>query len=290
MAVAEAQTEQRVTKPTPEAKLLSSEVVGSNLISQWLVRESSSGEKDFSIRYQINLSQLVQSFNGNSEELNKLDNFINSITEDETKSITRVDLCGYASPDGVESSNDKLAIARANDCRAYITKKYPSLANITGTTKGIAQPWSATKSAISASSIPDKSSVLSIINSSSSEATIEDKLRDMTAPWDYIIETILPPMRCVEIDISYDNWAVVETITPVEVVGEIIVVEDNGDVEVVEIVEIEPRCILLERYQPDIMILGNERYAPIDFDDQDSNCRCKFKDRRRREKMKLKFR
>ncbi len=230
--------ESQVKKPTPDAILLSSKYSDGETITKWLVKDGSGTlSSTFDIHYQINNSTLSTTFDNNAAELEKLNTFISTIKDDDTKMIQSIDIVGYASPDGLEASNESLAKRRAMSLRNYISKRC-SIEGCKGDTEGVALPWSSIESAVNSSSIPSKSSVLQLIESKQSQSTIEAKLKSENS-WDYLKSNILPSMRYGKVTINYDTYHTIMTRTP-DVVVEMTEVEriDGATVAVVEEVTI----------------------------------------------------
>ncbi|MFI3258536.1 MAG: hypothetical protein R3Y16_00400 [Rikenellaceae bacterium] len=262
---------QDASKPTPDAKLLSSTMEGNYRVSKWLVKRSSGDEQEFSVRYRINAQQMVSDYDQNTKEIQGLHNFVVGIIADKEKSISGINIYGYASPDGGEVANQRLAEARAHDLRQYINSKY-GFSHFTGSTTGVALPWSATASAVERMATPNKAAVLSAVRSGSSDSVIEQRLKSMPTSWSYIAGNILPPMRCVEVEVLYTDWCVVETRT---LISQPRVVENNY-------------FIIVEPDRQDILVVENPYGVAIDFEREDRRARSKylFKENRRREKYK----
>lgn len=207
---------QSASKPTPDAKLISSRVEGDTKVCRWLVPVNSPDKgNEFSVKYKVNVANLITDYDTNHKELVGLRNFMSALKADNHKHIKRLEITGYASPDGVHLANEKLADKRATDCCAYLKKEY-DLADYPCTTNGIALPWSATENAIKASSIPMKNEVLTIVGSQVKPMEAEAELRAMKSAWDYLAQKILPPMRCVEINVIYTATEEVTTRCPIK--------------------------------------------------------------------------
>ncbi|MFI3316003.1 MAG: hypothetical protein SNF93_00300 [Rikenellaceae bacterium] len=198
-----------------EIIVLSSYVDGNYNVEQLLVMESSPSNNEFVMRYKINLTKLISSYDNNSAEIEGLHNFIESIQNDSLKRITHYDVIGYASPDGPTALNQRLADQRAADFCAFVDKEC-DMSDYTRTVSGKPYMWIDTKAALQSSEVPNKSEVLSIISSTKSQSEIQGELETHTASWDYIKNYILPPMRCVEIHIKYNSWKVIESRTLIE--------------------------------------------------------------------------
>lgn len=247
-------TRESDAKPSPEAKLISTTIEGDRQVSRWLVAESADdGSKEFTVHYQMNLTQLVSSYGRNSSELSSLHALLDSVVGGERRQITQIDIVGYASPDGSLSGNKALANRRATDFRGYINKHY-NLAKVSGTTRGVALPWSATKSSVESSSIPSRAEVLDLVSSKHSMADIELGLKRIPAAWDYMCDNILPPMRSVEMQIKYTSWVEVVVSTPIEQSGRSRG-RSGGNVY----------FLVVEQMPSDIMVVDNPCCTPLDF-------------------------
>ncbi len=240
--------------------------------------EQSSNGKEFSLRYQINVAAVNSSFDKNSTQIKELCDFIKGTGCDETKEVTKINICGYSSPDGPAATNQRLATARATDFREYLNTKC-NLSKCEGTTKGIVTTWSDTKSAVESSSIPEKSKVLELVNSSQPQMVIESKLKAMPSAWDYLVKSILPPMRCVQVEVFYTQkcpkptTAVAPKPAPVE---EVVIVENNYLYYVAE-------------DDSDMKIYENSAALPLDYEPRE-HTRFIFKENNRREKIKGDYR
>ncbi len=264
---------QSASKPTPDAKLISKSIDGNYEVCTWLVQEkSNNASNEFSVKYQINLARLISTYGNNATELKGLRSFVDNITEDDNKEIKRIEVTGYASPDGPVALNERLAKERAVDCSNYIKENH-DIENCPCSAVGVALTWSDAEKAIAESSIPSKADVLQIIKSGESQMAIEAKLKEMSSSWSYLANNILPKMRCVEIEVAYTSWIEMETRTPLET-------------EVVEEVVVANNYYVFIDDDPSNVVMFENKYAPIDYDD--AKCKFKFKDDRHRDKFKEK--
>ncbi len=227
VATAQNDTSCSASKPTPDAKLISKSQEGDFMVCRYLVQDHNSTNDEFSVRYKINLSKLISTYDRNAEELKGLNNFVSEITRDTLKKVKSVMVTGYASPDGPAALNERLSMARAADFKEYINTNY-QMGKYPNTVEAVALPWSAASGLIEESSVPQKSAVLELVNSDQSATAVESKLRKMTSSWDYMKVNILPPMRCVELVVKYNSWRVVETRERVNQQGEPVAVTDSS--------------------------------------------------------------
>ncbi|MFI3285658.1 MAG: hypothetical protein R3Y08_03295 [Rikenellaceae bacterium] len=201
-----------------EIIVLSSYIDGNYNVERLLVMESGDNNNEFVVRYKINLTKLISSYDNNSKEIAGLHNFIESIQNDSLKRITNVNIVGYASPDGSATLNRRLADERAADFAKYVDAEY-NLTEFPHSVSGKPYNWNDAKASIQSSSIPNKTEVLSIVGSNMSQSEIESKLKAIPSAWDYIKLNILPPMRSVEIHLKYNSWKVVENRTLIQEVS-----------------------------------------------------------------------
>lgn len=262
------------SSPTSNSRVIWQGTQGDYKVTQYLVMESNAEDNEFSVRYKINLTKLISSYDKNGQELQGLDSFIQGFMKDSLKQISRIEIAGYASPDGPQSLNEKLALKRAEDFKSYLAKEY-NMSKYPCDLKSEALGWDATKGSLMNSSLSNKEKAIEIIDSGASDATIENRLKGMPSVWSYMLSNTLPPMRCVELNIYYSSWKVVETrdlikpCTPRPQMANtqyIIVLFDNSN-----------DCVLLDRSN-----------TPLDFNDEKMHI--KFKDRHHRAKLKERMR
>ncbi len=261
-------------KPSDDAKLISKEVVGDNTICKWLVKETTPDDSnEFTLKYRVNASQISDSFAQNEKTLTGAHDFMAEIMNDTLKEISRIYIIGHASPDGSAEANAKLARKRASNFCSYITKKF-DISKYPCTPSSEAYSWDDTKDAVAASKVPQKATVLKIIESGKEDYVIEDELRKMPSSWYYVTKNILPEFRCVDLHVVYTSWKVVETCT------------SNTPECVEEVIEAN-YYLVIEEPQSDIIVMEN-KYAPaLDFKREcDTKFKYKYKDNRHRDKLK----
>lgn len=187
---------------------LSQTTDGDYLVRRFIVKHR--GDADYSVRYQINLAKLSSTLDGNSRELAELDNFVGNLIRDTLMNVRSVEITGYSSPDGPLKLNETLARNRAQDFRNFVDKKYDFSSKYDVTTKSVAEDWEMCRSLVAHSSMPDKQSVLRIIDGSQSSEAKELALKKMPSAWEYMKKNILPPLRRVELTINYGEGSIVE--------------------------------------------------------------------------------
>ncbi len=245
-------------------------------VKRYMVKEKSSDNDEFKMRYRVNLTKLLSSYDNNSQEIAKLHDFINAIKEDSMKHITRFAIVGYTSPDGPSALNSKLALLRATDCESFIDKEC-GMSAYPRTVKGVCSTWADTRTSLQGSNVPNRAAVISEINEGGGEMVIEGDLKKMPSSWAFICKNTLPPMRCVDIELCYNSWRLVE------------------EREIVE--EPTPRTLIIDmgyRNSPDAYagcVLFAMPDQPIDFKDckDRSHRRGKKGGRKDKERAKYKY-
>lgn len=209
---AEAQTEQHIAPS--DSTLLSETVEGNYLVRRYKIT-SHDDEAQFSLKYSIDASKLPSLTTGNVTEMAELDDMMARIKQNPEMKISRIEITGYASPDGNPTSNERLALSRAEQFRSIVESRYTLPAsNIQ--IKADAEQWQACDAAVKGSSIADKEKVLTILNSPVADASKEQQLKAVPAAWSVMRQQILPPMRRVEMDVYYTTDRIVEVRTFIE--------------------------------------------------------------------------
>jgi tetratricopeptide (TPR) repeat protein len=127
--------------------------------------------------------------------------------------IRDIDISGWASPEGEESFNEGLSERRTQTGMKYMTDLFKKLNKDKNSTIKISDPektikfntkaqgedWDGFMAAVNASNITDKNTIMNVVNSQSELSKREQEIRNMTIVYKEIEETILPPLRRVEI-------------------------------------------------------------------------------------------
>ncbi len=199
--------------PQADSTLLSEQVEGSCCLRRTLI--SNAAEADYTVRYRINLATLNAALADNSAELKELETFLGNVQRDTLMKIRAIEIIGYASPDGPETLNMRLAKQRAADFKQYADRKYNLSKRFDVSTRAVAESWAMSREAVAASQIPERQVVLKILAENQSAATTEQRLKHETAAWNYLKREILPSMRRVEVAIHYDSGQIVEQRIPI---------------------------------------------------------------------------
>lgn len=162
------------------------------------------------IRFPLNGSSLDKS---SRDRLDTFSSRIDSIAARDV--ITSIDIAGSSSPDGPEKINDRLASDRASALFLYLFSDKdldPSLFNI----YSHGEDWLRLREYILADSlVPNKESVIAIIDSDISLSEKESRLRKLSGgkTWRHLAGAIFPLLRSASVNVRFlNNSPLAETV------------------------------------------------------------------------------
>ena len=200
---------EEIAQPQSDTIMLSEKVDGDYLVRRYLVRHNSA-EAQYQLKYSISASRLSNLIAGNDEELAALDKFMAEIKQDTSIHVQRIEIVGYASPDGNQRNNETLAMSRAQKFRALIDSRYDASVAYKVQLTSAVEPWQACDGGVEASTLGDKQKVLAILNSAETPQVKETQLKQMPAVWQMLRAEVLPQLRRVDMTIYYNTDTVVE--------------------------------------------------------------------------------
>ncbi len=198
------------TKSCPDSVLLSKRVDGDYEVRQYLVKGKSPEEADFTIYFPINSSKMSAKFSDNPATMSALNEFAAKVNSDTLMRVKSVKIMGWASPDGTEAFNAKLAKSRASTFASYLMANCPEMKNFAVETSSMVATWSDCLPMIEESSVADKTAAADVINGNHTPTVKEQHLSKMPAVWNLLKGKILPQFRCVQVDFTYYRSTIVE--------------------------------------------------------------------------------
>ena len=112
----------------------------------------------------------------------------------------------YASPDGGETFNDKLAQKRQNVSEKYVKDQLKKMkVNTTVGGQYTAQDWEGFQQLVAASNIQDKDVILRVLEMYKDPAEREQQIRNMSAGFRELADGILPELRRSRLIINYET-------------------------------------------------------------------------------------
>ncbi len=131
-----------------------------------------------------------------SQEMKDLHAAIKDADTTANKAINKIEVAGYASPDGEQDLNAKLADARQAKSEKYLQKQLKK-AKVEATIESnvTAEDWAGFQVAMEASNIQDKELVLRVLSMYSDPEEREAQIKNLSVVFKTIAEEILPELR-----------------------------------------------------------------------------------------------
>jgi Flp pilus assembly protein TadD/outer membrane protein OmpA-like peptidoglycan-associated protein len=131
-----------------------------------------------------------------SEEMAALHAAIKDADTTANKAINKIEVVGYASPDGGQDLNANLAEARQEKSQKYLQKQLKK-AKVDAAIESIvtAEDWEGFQQAMEASNIQDKELVLRVLSMYTDPEEREAQIKNLSAVFQTIAEEVLPALR-----------------------------------------------------------------------------------------------
>ncbi len=200
--------EARAQNPKADSLLLTERNEGDYRVRCYRVEQPA--EADYTLLYRINLASLDAKLGENPAELRQMEQFFSTLVGDSLRTVKLISITGYASPDGPDALNERLSKARTDNFTTYGNDHYHLTKHYHLEQSSVAEDWSAVRSAVAQSSMPDRERVLQILDSPASHAQKESELKALPEAWDYLKTKLLPPLRRVEVKVNYSRGSIVE--------------------------------------------------------------------------------
>lgn len=123
----------------------------------------------------------------------------------ETRALKNIEISAYASPDGALDLNTRLAEQRQNNTDKYLKKEMKKI-EMEGQvdTKYTAEDWDGFQQLVSASNIQDKDVILRVLSMYKDPEEREAQIKNMSAVFTELAETILPELRRARLTMNYE--------------------------------------------------------------------------------------
>ena len=131
-----------------------------------------------------------------SQEMKDLHAAIKDADTAENKAINKIEVAGYASPDGEQGLNEKLADKRQANAEKYLAKQLKKAkVNAEIESNVTAEDWAGFQKAMEASNIQDKELVLRVLSMYTDPEERETQIKNLSAVYKTIADEILPALR-----------------------------------------------------------------------------------------------
>ena len=156
------------------------------------------------INFLINQANL-RSSETKAEDVKALTSAAKEANENERKAINALEIAGYASPDGTEEHNAKLAENRQKVASKFLAKQLKkNKVEAEIASKFTAEDWDGFQKLMEASSIQDKELILRVRSMYTDPEQREREIKNLAAAYKNIAEDILPALRRSRIQLTID--------------------------------------------------------------------------------------
>jgi outer membrane protein OmpA-like peptidoglycan-associated protein len=177
-----------------------------NASKEWAI-----GDDEMEIIFKVSKAEIDPEVYGNAVTFGKILDAVDNIYSNQNMKIEKIEVAGYASPEGTSSFNKWLGENRAKALIDYIISKRPQY-GLTADHFRIVngeENWDGLKRLLQSSGIEEKEEVISVIEDSSLTAeTKKSKIKSMDSGrvWKKMLEEIYPQLRCARyLAIYYDS-------------------------------------------------------------------------------------
>lgn len=141
----------------------------------------------------------------NPQELAKIRKMIDELKSDPNVKVNRLDIIGYASPEGTLAANKRLSEGRAMALRDYLAYRYDFPRNQYYIVFG-GENWDGLEKALETIELEYKDEVLDIIRNIPIEKGRETKLMQLHGgtPYGYLLKYIFPSLRVAICKVNYE--------------------------------------------------------------------------------------
>ncbi|MCD7935338.1 MAG: hypothetical protein LUG98_00600 [Tannerellaceae bacterium] len=160
--------------------------------------------------FEAGKSVILADFRRNPAELEKILASIRQIADDPDVGINRIEITGYASPEGSWRTNETLSRNRASALKEFIRRQFPIADNLFAVGV-VAEDWETLRRIVEENSgvnhpvlsATEQARILTIIDSEEAPDRKEARLRALGSTWQTLLTGYFPPLRRVKYQITY---------------------------------------------------------------------------------------
>ena len=155
--------------------------------------------------FEVNKVNIRPEYMNNPQELAKIRKMIDELKSDPSVKVNRLDIIGYASPEGTLATNKRLSEGRAMALREYLASRYDFPRNQYYIIFG-GENWEGLEEALNTMEMEYKDEVLEIIRNIPIEKGRETKLMQLHGgvPYRYMLKYIFPSLRVAICKVNYE--------------------------------------------------------------------------------------
>lgn len=161
----------------------------------------------FGLQFKVSSAVILADYGNNRQELEKMHQILEEqLSVDSQSQIERIEIIGFASPEGSTAFNNRLAQSRTNVLKEYILKHFPSIPETAIIIRNGDVDWDGLEALIAASTMDDRDVLLDMIRTSPKDSSLNDKIKQFKdgTTYQYLLKNFYPQLRSVYgIDIFY---------------------------------------------------------------------------------------
>lgn len=200
----------------PDVKIADGVISTAELINNTLSSANTAGSEDAFQRVikqaqEAKIMFLIQQANIRKSELSStsIADFQKAVTDANAdtkgKKIDNIEISSYASPDGGQTLNTKLAEKREANTATYLNKELKKgKISATVDSKYTAQDWAGFQELVSKSNIQDKDLILRVLSMYQDPEQRETEIKNISAVYKNLADEILPQLRRSRLTLNYD--------------------------------------------------------------------------------------
>lgn len=156
------------------------------------------------IDFPVSKSSIIPDYLGNAKELAKIQDALKAVRTDNNLTVTRIDIIGFASPEGGVVYNENLSRSRAESFKKYLTSDLDFPTNMYDVQYG-GENWEGLLAAVQSSDLKDKNAIVDIIKNTSDVDQRKNKLKSLEGgiPYNRMLKDIYPTLRKVIFNAHY---------------------------------------------------------------------------------------
>jgi len=176
-------------------------------IAQDAFQRINAQKQEASVKFLIQQATLRKSElkNNSVQEFVKLLQQINN--DQESLRLQNIEVSAYASPDGGQQLNDKLAAQRQQQTEKYVAQQLKQNKNLSAPidAKYTAQDWDGFQELVKASDIQDKDVILRVLSMYKDPEEREQQIKNISSAFRELADGILPQLRRSRMIINYET-------------------------------------------------------------------------------------
>lgn len=161
------------------------------------------------LHYLINSSQVRWS-EMKAEDIKAIQDYVKSVKGIENKELKGLEISAYASPDGKQDWNEKLANKREKTSKKFMTRQmkrakiHEFATDELIKSKVTAEDWEGFKELMTQSNIQDKELILRVLSMYSDPEVREKEIRNIAAAFNEVKKEVLPKLRRAQFTVNVD--------------------------------------------------------------------------------------